>query len=679
MNMLSPGATVSLHEARFIANEITAFQNRSQRVRLLINTSCLGSSERFPNFRDFQMDENEPEQACATGYRRLTLDIETYFDGHYSLKNKDLTMDAYIRDERFEMLVLAYAYDDGPVTSIRGHAAITDWIISQDWSRIIAIAQNASFDLGVLSFHFGISPLKIIDTMAMSRAVFGPGKKASLTAIAERLGLPKKTINYAGFKGKRFAELSPVALDHLAAGCERDVELTREIARCLAVGFPPDELVIIDLTCRMFTEPTIIGDKDALESLAGAEATRKASALKALGVEKGDLTSSAKFVAELEKCGVEVEHKAGKRGDIPSIAKTDAFMQNLCSREDRAGQLAKIRLDVQSSLAEQRARRLADMASRGPMPVQLTYCGAATTRWSGGGKVNFQNLPNARQDPELKLRGTIMALPGYLLVVIDFSMIEYRLLCGLAGEQGQLEILSDRQIGPDGKLIRDVYREFAETQLYSGQNSPISKDQRNFGKRVVLGCGYGMGHVKFAETYQKDGHSIELQIAKAAVDAFRRAHPAVVRFWKGHCTEALRILANADPHTYRLGPIRLKDGAVILPNGLRCPFVLEHDGQGGFLRTTRYGQSAYWGGAFTEFRCQSLSRVLLSDVILRAWNELGIRPPLHVHDEVVYCVPEADAEAVKDKLVAWMSESPSWMPDLPLWAEGWVGPRYRKS
>ena len=346
------------------------------------------------------MDRDKPEQAGATGDRRLTLDIETYFDGRYSLKNKDLTMDAYIRDERFEMLVLAYAYDDGPVTSIRGHAAIADWITRQDWSRITAIAQNASFDLAILSFHFGISPARIVDTMAMSRAVFGPGKKASLTAIAERLGLPKKTINYSSFKGKRSAELSPVALDHLAAGCERDVELTRMVAHRLAEGFPPDEFTIVDLTCRMFTEPMITGDADALASLAGVERDRKTSALKSLGVEKGDLTSSTKFVTELEKCGVEVEHKAGKRGDIPSIAKTDAFMQDLCTRDDRAGQLAKTRLDVQSGITEKRATRLAEMAARGAMPVLLNYFGAATSRWSGAGKMNWQNLPNARQDPE---------------------------------------------------------------------------------------------------------------------------------------------------------------------------------------------------------------------------------------------------------------------------------------
>ena len=415
------------------------------------------------------MDETGPAQA---GERRLTLDLETYFDASYSLRNKDLTMDGYIKDKRFEMLVLGYAFGEEPVTSIRGPAAIADWLVAQDWSKLTVIGQNVAFDLGVLSFHFGISPAHIVDTMCLSRAIYGPGKKASLSAIAERLGFPKKTINYESFKGKHYADLSPVALHHLALGCERDVELTRMIAHRLAEGFPAGELLMVDHTVRLFTEPVIKADAEALASIAGAERDRKAKALEALGVEKKDLTSATKFAAQLEECGVEVDRKAGKRGVIPAIAKTDQFMQDLkalheSDPENRAGQLAVARLDVQSSLTEKRAQRLAEMAARGAMPVRLTYFGAATGRWSGGGGVNWQNLPNKRQDKELKLRGTITAPEGHLLVVVDFSMIEYRMNCALSEEQGQLEVLGDRRIGPDGKLIRDVYREFGDSFLFA--------------------------------------------------------------------------------------------------------------------------------------------------------------------------------------------------------------------
>lgn len=57
---------------------------------------------------------------------RLTFDIETYFDESYSLRNKKLPTEVYILDERFEMLALAYAFDDGPIHSVLGHEAIAN-------------------------------------------------------------------------------------------------------------------------------------------------------------------------------------------------------------------------------------------------------------------------------------------------------------------------------------------------------------------------------------------------------------------------------------------------------------------------------------------------------------------------------------------------------------------------
>lgn len=470
--------------------------------------------------------ENDQLAEPADATTRLTFDLETYFDEQYSLRNKKLPIEAYIRDERFEPLALAYAFNDGPIHSVLGPEAIADWIADQDWPRITATCHNAIFDLGVLSFLFGASPGGIIDTMALSRAVFGPGASAKLKDIASRMGLPRKTISYESFKGKHFTDLPPVGLRHLAAGCERDVELTREIANRLLVDFPPGELEIIDMTVRGFTEPVLIGDCNALEGIALSEVQRKASAAKALGLVRKtvrgkesypELASSAKFTALLAECGVEVEVKDGKNGVIPAIAKTDAFMQSLRLRSDRAGQLAVARLDAKSSLNEDRAKRLADMARHGPMPVELKYCGAATTRFSGSGGANWQNLPNKRKDKELKLRGSIRPPPGQLLVVADFAQVELRVACALADEKEQLEVLRDP--------TRDSYREFGEAHLY--KTSPISKDQRAFAKRTVLGCIYGMGHTRFAETCQDDGQPIDLQMAKAAVDAFRRAYPAI--------------------------------------------------------------------------------------------------------------------------------------------------------
>src|SRR2546430_2327089 len=108
-------------------------------------------------------------------------------------------------------------------------------------------------------------------------------------------------------------------------------------------------------------------------------------------------------------------------------------MKALAEREGPAGDLVRARLEIKSTLGETRAASLAATASRGAIPAALNYCGAASTRWSGGGKLNLQNLPR-----DGILRETFRAPPGHKLVIADFSQIEFRILLALAGEHEKL-------------------------------------------------------------------------------------------------------------------------------------------------------------------------------------------------------------------------------------------------
>jgi hypothetical protein len=487
--------------------------------------------------------------------------------------------------------------------------------------------------------------------------------------MVQRYGLMQKTVPYGAFIGKRWAEIDedPSLRGALVAGCEHDVELTREIARRQLAVFPGQELPIVDMTIRMFTEPKFVGDVPKLRAIAQEEFDRKEQVLEEIGVSAGDLQSADKFVALLEECGEEVPYKDGKLKPIPCVAKSDPYMQELANRSDRAGLLASARLDVRSTLDETRSSRLAASAERGLMPVALNYCGAATTRWSGADKVNWQNLPGQRQDPDMRLRKSIMAPPGYKLVVADFAQIEYRILCAIAGEKGQLEALRQK---------RDIYCEFGE-HLYGRTITKADKDERQLSKKVVLGCGYGLGPDKFFRSCQAEGLDIDLGMAQRAVKVYRRTHQEVTMFWR-RCDSSLNFLSVPDGYQ-EIGPVRIEGGAVHLPNGLACPFHLEWDqAQQSWLRTTRYGKVRYWGGGLTEFLCQALARVILSDLMLRARKELGLNPALLVHDEPVYVVPEEMAESVLQWLIAWMSETPAWFPGLPMAAEGRIVDRYGK-
>lgn len=581
-------------------------------------------------------------------------DFETETDREHSPKK--LTQEAYIRSSRFGTLCLViWNYETGELLAeLRGPKEVAKWIAAWDWSTTTFISHHAHFECGILSFVYRVVPRFIIDTLSMARAIYGPAVSVSLEACAARLALPPKTLDYNLFVGLRWDDLTDELKDELVAGCRRDVELTYQLAKSFLPRFPKQELVIIDMTVRMFTQPMFVGDADRLEELAEEEFYRKNDQLDELGVTQKQLQSSAQFVELLTECGEAVPRKQGKAGQqIPCIARTDEYMRSLIGRDDRVGALARARLDVRSTLEETRAWQLASAARRGPLPIYLSYCGAATTRWSGGDDLNPQNLPKTGG-----LRQCFKAPEGYKLVIADFSQIEYRILMALAGQKDKLEDLARGE---------DIYAKFAMRLFGLGEISKVSSDEREFGKKIILGCGYGMGRTKFAQLTQALNNTADDDLIKEAIVYYRNTeYPCVSAFWR-QCDAYLGDLASGNRQAILGDRLVIDGGHVELPNGLRCPFTLRWDDPSrSYIRTTRAGESTYWGGAFTEFLCQALARVCLSDVMLKMASELpGARPVLLVHDELIYMLRDELAKPMLDWLVQWMSRTPAWWPNGP--------------
>lgn len=589
------------------------------------------------------------------------IDFETYRTREYSVKK--LTLEAYIRDSRFEaMCARVRDYETGVlIASLRGPQEIKEWVAAQDWCDITAICHHAHFDCGILSFIYEARPRLIICTLSMARAIYGPAASVSLEACAERLGLPPKTLDYNLFIDRHWDELDDELAEHLIAGCDHDVKLTLELAKQFLLRFPSLELVIIDMTVRMFTEPHFYGDSERFMQIAEQEFWRKNDALDELAVTEKQLHSPAQLAKLLQECGETVPYKQGKSGKIPCFALTDEYMQGLMLRDDRAGRLARARLDVKSTLEETRAWQLAQASLRGRLPIYLVYCGAATTRWSGG-ELNPQNLPS-----EEGLRECFKAPAGHKLVIADFAQIELRILCALAGQNDKLDQL---------RRGEDIYKVFA-ARLFNKPIEAITPDERYFAKTATLGLGYGLGQDKFVRLCQARQIAIDEAIVRRAVTAYRQTeYPCVAAYWRA-CEGYLTDLAEGRM-TKILDLLWIMDRHVCLPNGLSCPFDVRYDEERrGFVRMTRNGENTYWGGAFTEFLCQSLARVCLSDVMLAMMSELKARPALLVHDELVYVVRDDMAEAVLSWLLQFMGETPRWWAKgPPLKGEGRIADAY---
>jgi DNA polymerase len=98
---------------------------------------------------------------------------------------------------------------------------------------------------------------------------------------------------------------------------------------------------------------------------------------------------------------------------------------------------------------------------------------------------------------------------------------------------------------------------------------------------------------------------------------------------------------------------------------------------GKIVRNGQLRDFQLWGGILTENMSQGLARDIFSDMMIRV-DAAGFPVILHVHDEMVCEVPEAQAEEALAQIMEIMSTPPSWIPDIPVAAEGHICDLYSK-
>lgn len=438
----------------------------------------------------------------------------------------------------------------------------------------------------------------------------------------------------------------------------------------MGTPFPLEELYVIDITIRMFVQPVLSADIELLARLWEQEERDKAARAAALGVTAAELQSADKFTALLQAEGVEVVYKNGKHAPIPALAKTDDFMRELLEDDNpRIRGLAEARLGIKSTLLQTRAETIGYMGQRGALCVYLRYCGAHTTRWSGGDSSNFQNFKRGSE-----LRKAILAPADHLLATVDLSQIECRLLNHLAG---QTDVIDNFRLG------RDPYVGIA-SQFYERPITKADSAERGTGKQAELSCGYGCGWKRF-QAVAKAGQygppvSLSDDDAVRAVNLYRATHPEVVRLW--------RDAGNLFPylngkHACDFLCMRVKDGKLYLPNGAWINYqTLEwyapDEGEPHWRIKTRHGWTKMYGAKLVENFVQALARVIMSEAGVRI-AKAGFRPVLTSHDEFSFLVPnDSKQNEALQFIIQEMKREPSWLPGIPVDCEGSLSKRYDK-
>jgi DNA polymerase len=584
-----------------------------------------------------------------------------------------MTTEEYVRSPEFETIGVAVCEQGGDPLWFSGTKADTKkFLDSFELNKHLVVAHNAMFDMAILSFIFDIRPKAIVDTLSMARAIHGTEVGNSLAKLAEHYNLGVKGTEVLSALGKRRIDFNAQDLAQYGEYCKNDVVLTMGLFAELSAGFPPIELRLIDLTIRMFTEPSLVLDKHLLRDHLSEVRQRKESLLASIEKEKEHLMSNDKFSELLIAQGVEPPTKVspvtGK--EAWAFAKTDEGFKALLEHEDEVIQaLAAARLGVKSTIEETRTQRFIEISDRGLLPIPLRYYAAHTGRWGGDDKVNLQNLP--RKSP---LKNAILAPSGYKIIDSDSSQIEARTLAWLA-EQNDLVDAFERG--------EDVYKIMASS-IYGKAEEEISTNERFVGKTTILGCGYGMGSAKFKAQLKTFNVEIEDGEANRIIQVYRETYDWIPTLWN-KAGKALDAIINNQTTTLGREGILVVEGTkgIRLPNGLYMKYpnlrkITNEQGKTEYVYDTRKGKAVIpnriYGGKIIENVCQALARIIIGEQMLQVAKKYKV--VMTVHDAIACIVPEAEAETAQEYVELCMKLRPKWALDLPLSCESGVGNSY---
>lgn len=644
--------------------------------------------------------------------RTCFLDLETFWSQEHTLSK--MSPMAYCTHPETEVISIAVKFDNGNTDVLFGEDLIKKTLAKLDWSDTMVIGHNLSgFDSMILAWRFGMKPKMWGCTLAMARPVHAITVGNSLAKLVAHYELGRKdNAALINTKGRHLRDFTQDEIDAMRTYNRDDVEQCYGLFKKLRPHYTARELWHIDASVRMLVDPAFVVDRPLVETALSVERDHKKRAILTVGRElrkmadeasaiteattieeleeavRVDLASAPKFAALLEMLNVEVPTKVSPTNPekrIPALAKTDEGFIALQDHENEVvAAAARARLAVKSTLLETRIGAFleASAAVKGRLPVPLNYCGATTTgRWSGWA-YNPQNLPRitpGKPRTADALRNCLKAPKGYMVVVADLSGIELRVNHFLWKVPESMALYqSDSEA--------DLYKAFASAR-YGVAVSEVTKDQRQMGKVAHLGLGFGAGwktFQRFAKTVY--GLVIEDDEAQAVVEVWRVQYAEIVRGWKV-CGGSLNSIRTSEER-----PVDDWGLVVTHPEGLRLPsgrlirypnLRQEEDGRwddGRMKKTFMYGDGRHktrlTGPKVDENIVQALARDIIADNCFDVFKLTGLRPALLVHDELVYVVPESEAQATLDVVQGVMRMPPKWWPDIVVWSEGDIAGSY---
>ena len=654
----------------------------------------------------------------------LYIDIETYS----SVDIKTCGAYKYIDSPDFEILIIGYALDDGPVNIIdllQGEELPEEFEEALFDEGCRKHAHNAVFER--LSFKRVGYDIPVEQWYCTAVKAAYCGLPFSLDEVSKKLDLqdkkldtgkalikyfscPCKPTKINGMRTRNYPEHAPEKWEMYKEYNKYDVLAEREIHHRL------EKYEIPEFERNLYILDQNINDRGILVDMELANS--------AIFVDTGYtdmLMSRVREITELENPNSPVQLrqwlKAVTGDDVPSLAKDaiPVLMDKYASNTEIIEVLEARQKLSRSSVKKYYAMLNCAMRDNRVRGTFQFYGANRTGRWAGR-LLQLQNLSKNHLDNievprELirqrdwdtvemmyndvadilsqLVRTALIAPEGKTFCVADFSAIEARVVSWLADEEWRMEVFRG-----DGKIY-----EAAGARMFNVPISAVTKgsDLRAKAKNAELALGY-QGSLGAMKRMGGDKMGMSDTEMMSIVHKWRKANPKIVALWQEieDCAhEAVRyqrkVVGTARNLEFDCDGDYL---TVKLPSG-RCLFyrnprfiqkqvggrgpvskLLCYDGI--VQETKQWGDIETYGGKLTENIVQAISRDLIGYAMMKL-EENDFAITMHVHDEAIAEVPADGWEK------QWLSEMerimgtpPSWASDLPLNADGYITPFYKK-
>lgn len=655
--------------------------------------------------------------------KHLYIDNETYS----SVDLKESGAYKYIESPDFEILIIGYAIDDGPVKQIDlacGEEMSEEFEDALFDPECLKVAHNAVFErLNFKRIGYDIPAEQWYCTSVKAAycglplSLDGVSKTLNLTdkkldtgkALIKYFSCPCKATRVNGMRTRNYPKHAPEKWEMYKEYNRYDVLAEREIFHKL------EKYEIPEIERRMYVLDQNINDRGILVDMELAK-----SAIDVDNTYTSILVQHAQQLTGLENPNSPtqirqwIEKKTGSvvlslsKETMPDLFKEFADYPDVIELLNIRKKLSKTSIKKYYAMIN---CAMSDNRVRGTFQF---YGANRTGRWAGR-LLQLQNLSKnhishievprelirARDWETVEImyddvadilsqlvRTALIASPGKVFSVADFSAIEARVISWLANEKWRMDVFRS-----DGKIYEATGAKMFNVPISSITKGSVLRDKSKISE-LALGYEGSLGALKRMGGERMGLSDTEMM---SLVRKWRMANPAIVDMWKEIDEASKEAVRYRRPVTCTCRNIIFDcDGefmTIQLPSGRKLFYyhprfkdkkigrstmptqVLCYEGV--VQETKQWGEIDTYGGKLTENIVQAISRDLLGNSMLNLENS-EYYPVCHIHDECLVEVPEENAKEYYEEMVYIMSTPPEWASDLPLRADGYTTPFYLK-